>query len=144
MGFAFVIDGGVTWDTILLDIPTETLSYEWIIPGVHITCESAGHQDNADQNYQDNSQNFIIAPNTDPPLLDEPANDITIPCNPANQDAAVQAWLDNNGGASATNYCGELIWTNDYADYSDDCGATGSTLVIFTAEDECGMLTTAL
>jgi len=137
------LDGGVTWDTIQLDIPIDELSYEWDIPG-NLTSLARVRiiQDNVEQNYQDNSMDFSIASNTDPPLLDEPANDIIIECNPADQEAAIQAWLNNNGGASATNYCGELVWANDYADYSDDCGATGSTLVIFTAADECGMLMT--
>ena len=33
---------------------------------------------------------------------------------------------------------GEITWTNDFAGLSDDCGATGSTTVNFTATDECG------
>jgi hypothetical protein len=137
------LDAGVTWDTIILNIPTEVLSYEWVIPD-NITSLARVRviQDNADQNYQDNSMNFSIVSNTAPPLLDAPANDIVIECNPADQEAAVQTWLDNHGGASVTNYCGELIWSHDYTGYSNDCGATGSTLVIFTAADECGMLMT--
>ena len=139
----FSIDGGMTWDTLQLDIPTSNLSYEWVIPG---SFTSQGRiqvvQDNEDQNYLDNSMDFIIAPNTDPPILDEPANDIILECNMPNQEAAIQAWLDNNGGASVTNYCENLAWTNDYAGYSNDCGATGSTLVIFTAADDCGVIIT--
>ena len=137
------LDGGVTWDTLQLDIPTSNLSYDWVIPG-NFTSQARIQiiQDNVDQNYLDNSMDFNIVPNTNPPLLDAPANDIVITCNIADQEAAIQAWLDNNGGASVTNYCENLIWTNDYAGYSNDCGATGSTLVIFTAADDCGMIIT--
>jgi len=139
----FSVDGGMTWDTLQLDIPTSNLSYQWVIPG---SFTSLGRiqvvQDNADQNYLDNSMDFTIAPNTDPPILDEPANDLIIACNISNQEAAIQAWLDNNGGASVTNNCENLTWTNDYAGYSNDCGATGSTLVIFTAADDCGVIIT--
>ena len=136
-------DGGVTWDTIQLDIPTSQLSYVWDIPNEET---SLGRirviQDNEDQNYLDISMDFSIVPNTSPPSLDGPAADITIECNVQNQQAAIQAWLDDHGGAAATNYCGELVWTNDYAGYSNDCGATGSTIVIFEGVDACGMITT--
>lgn len=139
----FSSNGGETWETLQLDIPLSQLSYEWVVPyepGIHYRVRVI--QDNEGQNYHDNSLDFVIAPNTDPPILDEPANDLVIACNPAEQEAAIQAWLDNHGGASVTHNCGELVWTHDYAGYSDDCGATGNTLVIFTAEDDCGMLTT--
>ena len=136
-------DGGVTWDTIQLDIPTSQLSYEWVVPDQPT---SQGRvrviQDNADQNYLDISMNFSILPNTSPPTLDAPANDTVIECNTENQAAAIQAWLDNHGGASATNFCGDLVWTNDFPGLSNDCGATGSALVTFTAVDDCGLTTT--
>lgn len=136
-------DGGVTWDTIVLDIPTSQLTYEWEIPE---EATSQGRvrviQDNVGQNYQDDCMDFSIVPNTSPPSLDAPASNITIECNTSNQEAAIQAWLNDHGGAAATNYCGELTWTNDYAGYSNDCGATGSTIVIFEAVDACGMITT--
>ena len=28
----FSVDGGETWDTLQMDIPTSQLSYEWLIP----------------------------------------------------------------------------------------------------------------
>ena len=31
-----------------------------------------------------------------------------------------------------------MTWTNDHTSVSDDCGASGSTTVIFTATDDCG------
>ena len=132
-------DGGVTWDTIQLDIPTSQLSYNWVVPDQPT---SQGRvrviQDNADQNYLDISMDFTILPNTSPPTLDAPANDTVIECNTGNQVAAIQAWLNNQGGASATNFCGDLVWTNDFPGLSNDCGATGNALVTFTAEDDCG------
>ncbi|HEY3387199.1 MAG TPA: T9SS type A sorting domain-containing protein [Saprospiraceae bacterium] len=132
-------DGGVTWDTLQLDIPTSTMSYEWVIPNI-ITSQARIQifQDNEDQNYLDNSMDFTIAPNTNPPLLDAPANDIFIECSIIDQETAIQAWLNTNGGAAVTNYCGELVWTNDYPGLSNGCAATGVAVVTFTATDECG------
>jgi len=136
-------DGGATWDTIQLDIPTSQLSYNWIAPDQPTTQGRVRViQDNTDQNYLDISMNFTILPNTSPPMLDAPANDTVIECSTVDQVAAIQAWLNNNGGASATNFCGDLIWTNDYPGLSNDCGATGSALVTFTAADDCGLTTT--
>ena len=57
--------------------------------------------------------------------------------------AALNAWLNNNGGATATDNCDdaaglELTWSNDFAGLSDDCGATGSAMVTFTVTDCAG------
>ena len=49
-------------------------------------------------------------------------------------------WLSSNGGASATDDCGTVSWGHDYTDgdLSDECGATGTVDVTFTAADDCG------
>ena len=51
-------------------------------------------------------------------------------------------WLNNNGGAEASDLCGEVSWSHDYGVngnlLSDLCGATGAVTVTFTATDECG------
>ena len=39
---------------------------------------------------------------------------------------ALNAWLDSNGGASATDNCSSVTWSNDFVALSDDCGATGT------------------
>ncbi len=139
----FSPDGGVTWETIQLDIPTSQLSYEWEVPNIPT---SQGRvrvfQDNEDTNYLDNSMDFVIVLNTSPPLLDAPATDTTIECGSAQQGIAIEAWLNNHGGAAATNYCGNLIWTNDFPGISNGCGGTGSAEVTFLATDDCGQVLT--
>ena len=52
--------------------------------------------------------------------------------------AQLQAWLDNNGSATAEDGCSDVTWTNDHTTLSDDCGASGVTTVVFTATDDCG------
>jgi hypothetical protein len=139
----YSIDGGETWDTIQMDIPTSNLSYEWVIPNLLTSNARVQiYQDNQDQNYLDFSMDFTIAPNTNPPLLDAPASDLVLECNSSTQQAAIDAWLANHGGAAATNYCGELVWTNDYPGLSNGCGSSGTAIVTFTATDECGMTNT--
>jgi uncharacterized Zn-finger protein len=81
---------------------------------------------------------IIIIDNT-APTIDVLASDLTISCDQTNQAAAISAWLTSNGGASASDICGAVSWTNDYTDnLSDDCGLTGTVVVTFTATDDCG------
>ncbi|WP_235297204.1 T9SS type B sorting domain-containing protein [Portibacter marinus] len=84
----------------------------------------------------------IIAVIDDTPPTITPAQDLLIPCDANNQDAVIQNWLDNNGGATANDACNGFNWDNDYTDISDDCGATGTVLVTFTVEDDCGNIST--
>jgi len=100
-------------------------------------------QDNEGQDYQDESMNFTIESIAMPPILDMAAIDTTIECNVSNQEVVIQAWLNNHGGAIATNYCGDLNWTHDFTVLSNDCGASGSAVVTFTATDECGSTVTS-
>ena len=51
---------------------------------------------------------------------------------------ALNAWLESHGGATASDACSDVSWSHDYDALSDDCGATGSALVTFTATDSCG------
>jgi len=134
----FSQDGGENWQPIQLDIPVDSLSYTWIVPAV-VTAQGRIKifQDNVEHDYLDVSMDFNIVPNTSPPFLDAPANNMVIECS-SSQESDIQSWLENHGGAAATHYCGELVWTNDYAGLSDECGSTGSSLVVFTAEDDCG------
>ena len=59
------------------------------------------------------------------------------------QQALIDAWLANNGGAAASDACNttDIVWTNDYAPGTEntDCGASGTVEVTFTATDNCGL-----
>jgi hypothetical protein len=135
----FSSNGGADWEPILLNIQLDSLTYTWVIPSVFSSqCRVRVIQDNTGQDYYGTSEDFTIIPNTSAPSIDAPAEYLTFECDIAGQEMILQAWLDNHGGASATNYCGELIWTHDYNGLSDGCGATGSALVVFTATDDCG------
>ena len=75
---------------------------------------------------------------TTAPIVDAMAMDLTVECDGAGNGADLEAWLNSNGGASASDACGAVSWSNDYIALSDDCGATGTSIVTFTATDECG------
>src|SRR5690554_6774661 len=62
----------------------------------------------------------------------------TVECDGNGNIDALNAWLANNGGATATDDCSAITWSNDFTGLSDGCGETGSATVIFTATDGCG------
>ena len=81
---------------------------------------------------------LITIVDTTPPTIDTASSDETVECDGAGNASELQAWLDSNGGAAASDACSSVTWTNDHTNVSDDCGASGSTTVIFTATDDCG------
>ena len=88
-------------------------------------------------NQVDTTLTFTIEDTTGPQFLTTAADE-TVECDGAGNTAALQAWLDNHGGATAEDACGDFTWSNDFDALSDDCGETGSRTVTFTATDECG------
>ncbi|MDA8696112.1 HYR domain-containing protein, partial [Flavobacteriales bacterium] len=81
---------------------------------------------------------FTIEDTTGPVVLVN-ASDLTVECDGAGNDAALQAWLNDKAGARADDdLCGSTVtWSHDFEGLSDDCGATGSATVVFSATDDC-------
>ena len=73
-----------------------------------------------------------------PPSIETEASDVTVECDGLGNEDDLQNWLDSQGGAVAIDGCGELTWSSDFDELSDDCGATGSATVTFTVTDENG------
>ena len=80
----------------------------------------------------------ILINDTTAPAIDVTANDMTVECDGNGNTTQLQNWLAVNGGASSSDDCSNVSWSNDYAALSTQCGATGSVLVTFTATDDCG------
>ena len=73
------------------------------------------------------------------PAIANPAIDTTVECNGLGNIADLQSWLDNNGGASWRDACGEFtpnppILVNTL----EGCGLTVEYTYAFTATDVCG------
>jgi gliding motility-associated-like protein len=83
------------------------------------------------------SATFTIR-DTTAPSIDVKAEDATVECDGQGNTQQLQAWLTSHGGASASDICSGVNWSNDYAGLSDGCGNTGSAYVTFTATDSCG------
>ncbi len=72
------------------------------------------------------------------PTIDTPASDLTVECDGLGNTTDLNDWLATNGGAISSDICSNVTWSNDFTQLSDECGATGSALVTFTATDDCG------
>ncbi|PWI28840.1 hypothetical protein DI383_14650, partial [Flavobacteriaceae bacterium LYZ1037] len=86
-------------------------------------------------NSQDWIYTYSINDDIDP-IIVTPASNISIECDGTGNNGAIQTWLDNNGGASASDNCSEVTWTNNYGGTISDCSTPID--VIFTATDACG------
>ena len=76
---------------------------------------------------------------TEAPVITTEAMDIEVVCDGDNNVTELLDWLNNNGGATATDNCNEVIWTNDYGQVDPGaCNGSGSITVTFTATDACG------
>ncbi|WP_274475538.1 HYR-like domain-containing protein [Mangrovimonas aestuarii] len=75
---------------------------------------------------------------TTPPTIDTIATDLTVECDGSGNTQDLQDWLDSFAGATASDDCSAISWSNDFSQLSDLCGATGSATVTFTATDGCG------
>ena len=69
------------------------------------------------------------------------AKDLEMVCG-TNTDAQITTWLNNHGGAVASDLCGLVTWSHNYSGLTAACGNTGSALVTFTATDSCGNIST--
>ncbi|SFE75745.1 beta strand repeat-containing protein, partial [Sunxiuqinia elliptica] len=86
---------------------------------------------------------IIIQDNDDPVITQQPSDGSTdcVYLNPE-EDAGYQAWLNNHGGATASDQCDPtLTWTNNSATQSwvtDPLTNTKTKTVTFTVTDDCG------
>ncbi|RXJ51353.1 HYR-like domain-containing protein [Gelidibacter gilvus] len=80
---------------------------------------------------------YTIQDVTAPEIITQATN-LTVECDGSGNTNELQNWVDGNAGASAVDECSSVTWSNDFNGLSDDCGATGSATVTFTATDGCG------
>ncbi|MCF6130646.1 hypothetical protein L1S35_13275, partial [Flavobacterium sp. AS60] len=76
---------------------------------------------------------------TTAPTINTAATDLVVQCDGGGNTEALQQWIANNGGASASDICSNVTWTNDFNALANDCSA--AVTVTFTATDDCGNAT---
>ncbi len=80
----------------------------------------------------------ITVTDTRAPSITTAAANLTVECDGAGNTADLNAWRAAHGGASASDACGSVTWTDDFTALTPGCGRTGSATVTFTAHDDCG------
>ncbi|MBT8277742.1 MAG: tandem-95 repeat protein [Bacteroidia bacterium] len=108
-----------------------TCANEFVITRTWTLTDDCGNTTTADQT--------ITVVDTTAPVMDIEADDIVVECDGAGNNDAIQNWLEANGGAEATDNCGDVTWSNDYNGAESDCSAP--VIVTFTATDACGNAT---
>ncbi|HLF52674.1 gliding motility-associated C-terminal domain-containing protein, partial [Flavobacterium sp.] len=88
-------------------------------------------------NFSTTSATFNVNDTIDPNII-TPANNITVECDGLGNTAALQSWLASNGGATASDDCSAVSWSNNFNGITNTCGLSGFVSVIFTATDSCG------
>jgi len=79
---------------------------------------------------------FTIVDSTPPAIT--ASSDQSAECDGAGNIASRNAWLANHGGATASDACSGVAWSDNFNGITSACGSTGSATVTFTATDACG------
>ncbi len=78
------------------------------------------------------------------PIITTFASDYTIECSAADFVTQQNDWIENNGGAVATDNCDDdITWTATAQTAIVGCGGTSTTPYLFTATDDCGNIATS-
>ena len=85
---------------------------------------------------------FTIDDNTDPNITKE-ADDLTVECDGSGNNSDLNGWLNSQGGATSSDVCSDISWSNNFSPLSDECAETGTITVTFTAQDDCGNFSTS-
>ncbi|CAM1347429.1 gliding motility-associated C-terminal domain-containing protein [Tenacibaculum crassostreae] len=80
---------------------------------------------------------YLIKDETPPTITHQPSDKI-VECDGEGNLTELNDWLTSNGGATATDDCSVVSWSNNYTDLTYTCSFTGEVKVIFTAKDACG------
>ncbi|MDX1408554.1 MAG: hypothetical protein R3330_10490, partial [Saprospiraceae bacterium] len=115
--------GPVTWTAEVSGDPTDCNSSAQV---TFIATDACGNQ-------RSSQAEFRIEDNELPQLL-QPATDLTLSC-PDPGSPELQTWLDNHGGATATDNCGQINWAHDF---TGDLSCASTQTITFTATDACG------
>jgi len=83
----------------------------------------------------DSNELTIIVQDTTPPVFTNIPQDLAVECDGGYNPSQLNAWL---ACATAVDKCGDVTITNNFTGILNSCGATGSTTVTWTAEDEYG------
>ena len=102
----------------------------YVITRTYMAVDDSGNDTTCEQ--------VITVNDTLGPVITQPASNLTVECDGNGNLAQLANWLNTHGGGTALDNCSGVTWSHDFTGLSDDCGATGSASVTFTATDACG------
>ncbi len=80
----------------------------------------------------------VVVEDITPPSIQSPAKDTIVNCNGSGNISQLNIWLQNNGGAIASDRCsGVRTWNYRRIDTILNCGLTREIRYAFTATDSC-------
>ncbi|MBA6157392.1 hypothetical protein H3Z83_12815, partial [Tenacibaculum sp. S7007] len=80
---------------------------------------------------------YLIKDETPPTITKQPTGK-TVECDGSGNIDELNAWLANNGGATAEDDCSAVSWSNDFEAINYSCSFIGEVEVVFKAIDGCG------
>jgi len=83
------------------------------------------------------ASSFVHVNDQTAPTVDSEAMDMTVECDGSGNDAEYQTWLDNRGGFTASDNCGEVTYSFEVTPLEGCSEFTGGYYVVFTATDAC-------
>jgi len=79
---------------------------------------------------------IIAVEDTTPPSINTDASGLMV--DGSGNTNELNSWRATNGGASSSDVCGMVSWSDDNSGLTNECGVTGTTMVTFTVKDDCG------
>ncbi|WP_345191152.1 gliding motility-associated C-terminal domain-containing protein, partial [Algibacter agarivorans] len=111
-------------------------------PNAYVRVRTWNFTDGCNNTSADFVQTITVQDNTAPVIDNTNTANIEIECGVGDTQALLTAWLDSNAGATATDNCGTVTWTNDYGSDSSVKCDNGAITVTFTATDQCNNAST--
>ena len=81
------------------------------------------------------SARFTIV-DTTPPVITTQASAALFECDPTRNQSEINTYLQSRGGATATDSCSTVTWSNNFDSSPEEC--LGPVSITFTASDSCG------
>lgn len=134
---------------VAMDACSDTMTWSHDFSGITSACGQTGSAavtftvTDACGNTSTTMAEFTIQDTLGPNWTIAPTN-LTVECN-GDPDPlfSIEAWLLAAGNGSAEDLCGTVSYTNDFTALNATCDGAGSTMVVYTATDECGNTSTA-
>jgi gliding motility-associated-like protein len=128
--------------TPAINVVSDDTTVDPICPNAYVQVRVWNFTDGCGNTSPNFTQTITVVDTTAPVIDNTNTDNIEIECGIGDTQAQITAWLSNNAGATATDNCGSVTWTNDYGSDSSVKCDNGAITVTFTATDACNNFST--